>query len=151
MPRNSQRVFLADEYAHAPRNRFNPTEVEVGAAATVNITAQMPTQADLGDAPCFDLLIGFNRNVVNTGLVGGVVTDDQAVLDITHPLVTNEEVDGIRIRGLFPRLNAQATSLLTPLIMGGARVENWVYIANEQAEGDVTVWYVVEIPDSDYE
>jgi len=152
MPRNTQRVFLAKEYAAAPRNRFNPTELTIAAATATNITAQLPTQAQIGDAPCYDLLIGFNRSVVNSGLVGAAVTDDQLVTTITHPLIGDEEVDGIRIRGLFPRRAAVDTSIITPLeTAAGARVTNWVYLVNEQAAGAVTVWYVFEVPDSDYE
>lgn len=153
MPRNTQRVFLAREQDAAPRNRLDPQLVEIDANSAVDITALLPTQADLGDSPAFDMLVGFNRNVVNTGLLGVRVTDDQAVAGVTHPLIGDEEVDGIRVRGIFPLQNAGDTAINTPLrTAAGAVVQNWVYLVNEEPEGDaISVWIVFEIPDNDYE
>jgi len=152
MPRNTQRVFLAREQDAAPRNRLDPQQVTVAAGTATDITALLPTQADLGDSPAFDLLVGFNRNVVNTGLFNVRVTDDQAVVGATHVLIGDEEVDGIRVRGLFPLLAAGDTAITTPLrTAAGAIVQNWVYLVNEQVEGNVICWLVFEIPDNDYE
>lgn len=166
MPRNAKRNFVATEYRPAPRNRLGAQEVAVAAATTVDITALCPTFAQVGEAPFFDLLVGFNPNVITLGLVGVCVTDDPAIVSITYPYTGEEETEGIRVRGLFPFAAAGALpatqasqGLVTPLVVNQAlgqdainnRRLNHVFLVNDQAQGDVDLQIVFEIPTLDWE
>jgi hypothetical protein len=148
---NEKRNLLASAYQAAPRARWGARQVTVTqAATTLDLTAFCPTAADLGDAPCYDAVISFNTNVIDTGLLSAVVTDDVGELEATHPVTGLEEVDGIRVPGLFP-YDATIAGLRTPMFTAaGVLVENYLYLRNQQGAGDLTVQLVFELPDLDW-
>ncbi len=141
-----RRTRFAAQYRAAPRRRFGLQLVAVAANTFVEITDLLPTQEECGLAPYFDLLVGFNSNDVNDGLLGVAVTDDPAVQAIHYAYTESEETDGIRVRGLFPRdEDAVPTVLLTPL----PGVTNQVYLGNRSNVAR-TVPIVCEIPTLDW-
>jgi hypothetical protein len=146
-PPIARRTRFALEYAAAPRQRFNLQTIAVGAGAVVEITAQMPTQAQCGRAPYFDLLVGFNSNDVNDGLLGVVVTDDPAVTAINYAYTEGAETDGIRVNGLFPRDATVVPTVLQTPLPGGPT--NRVYLNNRGA-APRNVPIVCEIPTLDW-
>lgn len=137
------------EYALAPRARMRAAQGlsvdEAGGGAPVlDITQQLPHEGEIGDAPFFDLVVTYDVQDVQLGpRVGNDVLANQ---DTSHALYDRNNVGAgratVRVRGLLPRQNAAATTLIDGTT---------VFIANDDAVnayGDIAI--VSEVPSLDW-
>jgi len=151
---NSRRTLWAREYQSAPRKRwFATTQVTVVGGTPLDITALCPTKADCGGAPYFDFFCTTDIDILEAGLLGVGMSHAAATIPVIpqYPYVAEEETEGIRVLGLFPLAAAGDTVLDTPMIdASGVDVPNKLYLINGDAQTEVLVQIIFEIPNLDW-